>query len=260
MSEHADEQHSYRAQGPATPNHGAAEASLFELSIEQSRLLDRLCVERYGIPSIVFMENAALGLTQHARSMLESCADPSVLIFAGPGNNGGDGFALARHLHNAHIPTRVVIVQSMDAYTGDAGINLNIIRRMEIEIIEARAFLEQRQGNQEPLLVDALFGTGLSRAIEGCAADLIAWINTAHQKRGARVLSVDCPSGLDVQRGEPIGKQIVHADRTITFAGLKPGMSRVEALEYLGDVFVAPIGAPIELLSELGRPLQPRHR
>ena len=184
MSEHADEQHSYRAQGPATPSVGRIEASLFELSVDQSRLLDELSVERYGIPSILLMENAALGLMQHVRAMLDSCSEPSALVVAGPGNNGGDGFALARHLHNASIQTRVVIVQSIETYSGDAGLNLDVIRRMGLEIIEALEFLHQEQPNQEPLLIDALFGTGLSRAIEGLPAKLITWMNRARQNRG----------------------------------------------------------------------------
>jgi len=71
---------------------------------------------------------------------------------------------------------------------------------------------------------------------------------------------VDCPSGLDVQRGEPLGDHVVYADRTVTFAGYKPGMARVEALEYLGEVHVVPIGAPIELLEELGRSIEARFR
>lgn len=260
MSESNDEQHSYRAQGPQPPTPGPAEQLIYEMSVENARKLDRLAVERYGIPSIVLMENAAIGLAAHARAMLSSGAEPSVLILAGPGNNGGDGFALARHLHNESIPVRVVKTQSASAYSGDAAINLNTIQQMRIRIDDARAFLDSGGDRSAVLIVDALFGTGLSRAIEGLGGDLIDFTNQARQQRGARVLSVDCPSGLDVQRGEPLGNHVVHADRTVTFAGFKPGMARVEALEYLGEVHVVPIGAPIELLEELGQPLQPRHR
>lgn len=250
----------FRVQGPRTPRGTRASVPMFEFSIERSRELDRLCVERYGIPSIVLMENAAIGLAAHARAMLSSGAEPSVLILAGPGNNGGDGFALARHLHNESIPVRVVKTQSASSYSGDAAINLNTIQQMRIRIDDARGFLDSGGDRSAVLIVDALFGTGLSRAIEGLGGDLIDFTNQARQQRGARVLSVDCPSGLDVQRGEPLGNHVVHADRTVTFAGYKPGMARVEALEYLGEVHVVPIGAPIELLEELGRPIEARFR
>lgn len=260
MSEPHEEHHSYRAQGPQPPEQGRAEQVIYELSVEHARKLDRLCVERYGIPSIVLMENAAIGLAAHARAMLGDSIGSPVVIFAGPGNNGGDGFALARHLHNANIPVRVVLTQARDTYSGDAAINLNIVERMGIQLIGARAFLDTEIEVSASLLVDALFGTGLSRAIEGDSGELIRFMNRARHQRGVPVLAVDCPSGLDAQSGEPIGERVVRADRTVTFAGFKPGMARVEALEYLGEVHVAPIGAPIELLAELGQPLQPRHR
>ncbi len=260
MGEASEEQLSYRAQGPTLPSVDRARGVSYELSVDASRELDRLCVERYAIPSIVLMENAAIGLNRHAREMLDGVSDPSVLICCGPGNNGGDGFALARHLHNAMIPVRIVSTHNDAGSSGDARTNRRIIERMGIEIVNARAFLDQGDTRCCSLIVDALFGTGLSREIEGVAGELIEHINRCRHRRQARVLAVDCPSGLDAQRGEPIGDRVIRADRTLTFAGLKTGMSRVEAHEYLGEVHIAPIGAPIELLRELGRSIEARFR
>lgn len=208
--------------------------------------------------SIVLMENAAIGLCTHALDMLSGVQDPSVLICAGPGNNGGDGFALARHLQNRHIRTRVVRTTDADSYTGDAAKNLRIIERMGIETLGIDEFFETQQDQDVSLIVDAMFGTGLGRPIEGRPGELVSLVNTFRNRTGVRVLAIDTPSGLDAQVGQPIGSNVIRADRTVTFAGLKPGMARMEAIEYLGEVFVEPIGVPIELLEQLGRRIESR--
>ncbi|MFG0246279.1 MAG: NAD(P)H-hydrate epimerase [Phycisphaerales bacterium JB052] len=256
-----DHQHKrYRAHGPESPTTVPCTPPRYELSVEQARELDAQAVNRYGIPSVVLMENAAIGLHRHAMQILASMANPSVLICCGPGNNGGDGFALARHLHNTLVPTQVVCSHHFEQHTGDAAINLGIIRRMGIECLDARRFLDNNADESPSLLVDALFGTGLTRPVDGVAGELIEWMNTTRSSDHTKVLSVDLPSGLDAQSGEPLGERVVRAYRTVTFAGYKPGMARVEALEYLGETFVASIGAPIELLQSLGTPIEPRHR
>lgn len=248
----------FRVQGPVPARDARPAPAIYELSVENARELDRRAVEEYAMDSVVLMENAAIGLCTHALDMLCDLADPSVLILAGPGNNGGDGFALARHLHNHQIPTRVVRTIDADAYGGDAGKNLRIIERMGIEIIGIDVFLDTQSHPSVSLIVDALFGTGLGRAIEGRMGELVTWINTTRSSAGTRVLAVDTPSGLDAQTGLPLGSFVVRADRTVTFAGLKPGMARMEALEFLGEVHVAPIGVPLELLERLGHQIHPR--
>lgn len=230
----------------------------YELTVEAARELDRRAAEDFGIPSIVLMENAALGLCQHALEMVKGAHDPTVLICCGPGNNGGDGLALARHLHNRSISVHVVTTQADDAYTGDARTNLTILRMMgiRIEVLENGQLPETI--DTPTLVVDALFGTGLTRPIEGVAGELIRWVNTTCDQSTSQMLAVDTPSGLDLQTGFPLGEVVIRADRTVTFAGLKPGMSRMEAQEFLGEVHVVPIGIPIELVVELGRPIKPK--
>jgi NAD(P)H-hydrate epimerase len=249
----------FRVQGPVPTRDARPAPAMYELSVENARELDRRAVEEYAMDSIVLMENAAIGLCTHALDMLRDVADPSVVICAGPGNNGGDGFALARHLHNHQIPTRVVRTIDADAYSGDAGKNLRIIERMGIETMGLDAFLGTQPHPSVSLIVDALFGTGLGRAIEGRVGKLVSWINTARSSAGTRVLAVDTPSGLDAQTGLSLGSLVVRADRTVTFAGLKPGMARMEAIEFLGEVHVAPIGVPIELLDELGHRIESKN-
>ncbi len=249
----------FRVQGPIPARDARPAPAIYELSVENARELDRRAVEEYAMDSIVLMENAAFGLCTHVLDMLCDVTDPSVVICAGPGNNGGDGFALARHLHNHQIPTRVVRTIDADGYAGDAGKNLRIIERMGIETMGLDAFLETPSHPNVPLIVDALFGTGLGRAIEGRVGELVTWINTTKSRVGSRVLAVDTPSGLDAQSGQPLGSFVVRADRTVTFAGLKPGMARMEALEFLGEVHVAPIGVPLELLERLGHRIESRN-
>jgi len=260
MGETQNDAHSYRAQGPTPACIRRHEPVLYEMSAEQSRSLDRLAVERYAIPSIVLMENAAIGLRDHVLEMLSDQVDPSVWICCGPGNNGGDGFALARHLHNASVPVRAICTHQIERCTSDAAINRTILERMGIEICSAQELLDEHTQVFPTLIVDALFGTGLSRPIEGVAATLIGWINRSREKHGVRVLCVDLPSGLDADTGETLGTHAVLGDMTVTMAALKPCMSRVEVHEYLGDVRVVSIGVPIELLKELGTAIEPRHR
>ncbi|MHA7813634.1 MAG: NAD(P)H-hydrate epimerase [Phycisphaerales bacterium] len=257
MGEHTDSMHNFRVQGPSIPPE-PRKLVLHELSVEAARELDRRATEEYGIPSIVLMENAAIGLFNHATEMINNVADPSVLIMCGPGNNGGDGFALARHLHNAKIPVTVVLTREPRDYTGEAAINLRVIERMKFELRNAETVLRTEPDAPPTLIVDALFGAGLNRPVEGVASELIAWMNRARVRNGSRTLAVDTPSGLDMQSGRPLGQSVVRADRTATFAGLKPGMSRIESLDYVGDVHVVPIGAPIQLLDELGTVLEPK--
>jgi NAD(P)H-hydrate epimerase len=219
---------------------------LYELDVEQIRELDRIAIEEYGIPSIVLMENAARGLREHALSMMREMSCDRAVIFCGPGNNGGDGLALARHLSNHRARITIVLAHDPDAYKGDARTNLEIVRRMGIEILDA----ESSAMLSGVLIVDALFGTGISRAPQGRDATLIRAINAARSD-GCRVLAVDTPSGLDAQSGERMEPCVI-ADRTVTLAALKRGFSVLDAQQTLGEVVVADIGAPIELLDRLG--------
>lgn len=224
---------------------------VYELTVDAVRTLDRLAVERFGVPGIVLMENAARNLREHALDLLARARSDETVILCGPGNNGGDGLALARHLSNLGVPVSVVLAGRPEDPGNDAGINLTIAERMGIPSIEP-ALLPEDPGSTPGLVVDALFGTGLTRPIEGVGAGLIAWATRARSS-GALVLAVDVPSGLDAQSGEPLGEACVRADRTVTLAAVKPGLTRLEAQEFVGDLAVADIGAPAILLGELGR-------
>lgn len=218
------------------------------LDRESVRAVDRAAVEEYGIPGIVLMENAARGLAAQALQMLSSAQDssPTALIVCGSGNNGGDGYALGRHLHNAGIKTVFVKLGESRAGT-DAAINREICLKMGLPEVPLDDIGSHADAD---LIVDAIFGTGLDRPVRGPAAEAIEWINGVSRP----VLAVDVPSGLDCDTGEPLG-MTVRVDCTVTFVAKKPGLITVAAKEYVGKVVVADIGAPIELVQRFGRPI-----
>jgi hydroxyethylthiazole kinase-like uncharacterized protein yjeF len=228
---------------PREPAAAAPEHALHILTREAVRSVDRDAVERYRIPGIVLMENASLGLAAHAVEMCETrpAADPHVLIVCGGGNNGGDGWALARHLHNAGI--RITVVPLGEPRDGtDAATNCAIVRAMNLPEHELDDACTLPACD---LIVDAIFGTGLDRAITDRSADVITAINRAQTP----VLAVDVPSGLDCDTGEPLGVCIT-AQRTVTFVAFKPGFLNPHAQEYLGEVWIEQIGAPVELIDQ----------
>jgi len=228
----------------------ALEYPIYELSVERSRELDRAAIKEFGIPGIVLMENAARGMTDHALTMLRELGTDQAVICCGPGNNGGDGLAIARHLAAHQAQVTIVCAHDPAQYTGDARINHEIIRRMGIPVVTHESLPDLRG----VLIIDALFGTGLTRPPGGVFAELICSINGARAS-GARVLAVDTPSGLDAQTGVPMDP-CVTADRTVTLAALKPGFSSLDAQHTLGRVSVEDIGVPIELLGRLGTRVQ----
>lgn len=220
------------------------------------RELDRRCVDEFAIPSIVLMENAASGMARHTLALARERDLSGALILCGPGNNGGDGFALARHLTNAALPTRLALL-TPPRDGSDAAINHAICARMGMASLDAHELLdpgalEREAPGGRPLLVDALLGTGLTREVAGPLRALIEGINAS----GLPVVSADLPSGMDADTGAPLGVA-VRADLTCTFAGLKRGFSAPGASELTGRVRLCPIGAPVALLDRLADPGPP---
>lgn len=236
------------------------------LSREAVREVDRLAVERYGIPSIVLMENAAIGLCTRAVRMMHALGTDRAVVLAGPGNNGGDGFALARHLANAGMVPTVLLAcdpAKVLAKGGDAATNLAIVQKMAVPTDRldrsSGAEVLEKAGQDGPVLVvDALLGTGLRESPRGVIADVILQVNRLRSAQVV-VLAVDVPSGLDCDTGEPAGAGgrsgrglAIEADETVTFVALKPGMLTLDAQRWTGEVSVAGIGVPRGLIEELG--------
>ncbi len=210
------------------------------------RQLDAESTSRYGIPGLVLMENAAAGAAEIAMEMLDHGG--SIAVFCGPGNNGGDGWAMARHLHNAGHDVRV-IARTLPREGSPAFTNATIAERMGLVVHTGPERLDAVD-----LIIDALLGTGIDREVTGLLLDDIHAINAADLP----VLAVDLPSGMDADTGQPLGAA-VRATATATFAGWKKGFLELEALRWTGDIHTIDIGAPLELHMQLGEPLcQPR--
>ncbi len=225
-------------------------------SREALRELDRRCVEQFGIPSILLMENAAIGMCGHTLAFMREKGSTGALIVAGPGANGGDGLALARHLHNAGVPVRILMLREPRPGT-DAGTQHVICARMGLPIstLEDPAGASRALGARlselapSPVLIDALLGTGLDRDVSGPALDLIEAMNASPSP----VIAADLPSGMDADTGSPRGA-CVRAELTCTFAGLKRGLAAPGAGAMTGRVELCPIGAPPELVQQLRDP------
>jgi len=251
---HGDSHH-YEPSGHIDDSH-AHSAGPLVFDREGVRAIDRLAVEEYGIPGMVLMENAARGLLTSALHMLRrsNSLDPtiarhgeSVVIVCGSGNNGGDGYALARHLHNRGF--NILLAHAGEpAPESDAATNREICRRMEIKQMPIEQVIRRVMPDRISLIVDALFGTGLDRAVTGVAADAIAWMNECRRP----IIAADVPSGMDCETGQALGCA-VKASRTVTFVGLKTGFLGLDAQALLGEVIVADIGAPYELLKRFGQ-------
>lgn len=204
------------------------------------------------------MENAARGLAElvrerRGRSAPGDSLSSGVLIAVGPGNNGGDGLAAARHLHNLGFATRCLLSRAPDAYTGDAAINLRIAERMGLDVRDvshaSAEGLADAAGEGWAVVVDALFGTGLGRPLEGTPLEIVRLIARLREA-GSVVIAADIPSGLDCDTGQPLG-EAVRADATAAFVGAKVGFVALGAQELVGDVIPIDIGAPRELVESL---------
>ncbi|MCP3918600.1 MAG: NAD(P)H-hydrate epimerase [bacterium] len=214
------------------------------LSRAEVRAVDERAMTRYAIPGIVLMENA--GLRAAERILRLAPPQKSVAILCGGGNNGGDGYVIARQLELCSVPVRLLATHSAERLTGDAAVNRAIVERMGLAIEDIGA--EERAAAADfagaGVIVDALLGTGFQGEVRAVAAAAIAAIERA-RAAGAMVVAVDLPSGLDCDTGEP-SNATVRADHTLTFAARKVGFDRPGAGAWTGAVQVLSIGAPID--------------
>jgi NAD(P)H-hydrate epimerase len=209
------------------------------LTRAQVREIDRRAIEEYRIPGIVLMENAARAVVKVAWEMLNHRPAP-VVIVCGGGNNGGDGLAVARHLQNLKIPVELELAINPAKYTGDALTNWQIAQAMQIPMGWC---------GSPALIIDALFGTGLTQPPRPDGSQLIARMNAAN----VPILAVDLPSGLDCDTGLPLGPSCIRAAQTVTFVAEKAGCANPESRKYTGKVTVGDIGCPCELIEAVAR-------
>lgn len=235
------------------------------LTAAEMREADRLTTERYGIPSIILMENAAHAVARVITDKLGGSVEgKSILILCGKGNNGGDGFALSRILWNQGANVTVCMMFPDDEVSGDAAENLRLLRRLHenrsepfvptvcfAEVGTHRAFFDRLDPFLGPdVVVDAVFGTGLTRPLEGELAVLAKqYKNLLTDEDRPLFVSIDIPSGLDSDSSEPIGESFA-ADVTVSFTAPKPANILPTAFRLNGELFVENIGSPQELIDE----------
>lgn len=218
------------------------------VTAEQMREVDRIAVEDFGLGVLQMMENAGRNLALHALEMLDSEGPGSsprgkeweVAVLAGSGGNGGGGLCCARHLHNRGFRVSLVLSREPAELQGPAANQLRILQAAGVEPVTPAKAEYVVRGSK--LVVDAIIGYSLRGAPRGRVAELIDLSN----RHGARVLSLDLPSGLDATTGQTPGT-VVRSDRTLTLALPKTGLQDAS-----GELYLADIGIPPELYERLG--------
>ena len=240
------------------------------LSAEQIRQIDRLTVENYHTPSLLLMEAASAACKDAVRTRMDgNVAGKTALILCGKGNNGGDGAALARAMSRDGMHCSVVLFGKLAETSGDARANFESVSRLAsfeagsseapppLTFIECEGVAAWEQiakpRRAYDVIIDALFGTGLTRPLEGVYLKVIEHLSMLKEARdrasGTRplVLSIDVPSGLNADKPMPIGPA-VKADLTVTFTAAKPANVLAPASDFGGELIVADIGSPASLI------------
>ncbi len=215
----------------------------------QMRELDRLTIQQYATPSLTLMERAGEGIVAAILQRFARAAEKGVLIVAGKGNNGGDGFVVARLLKKKRIPCEVALLARRDELTVDAAHNLfawSKLRGKTTEIDGGRLELLRQRFAKNGLVVDAILGTGIKSAVTGLFAEAITLMNTS----GLPIIAVDIPSGMNSDTGQPLGVTI-QAEMTVALGYPKLGEVIHPGLTYVGELVVADIGIESRALADV---------
>lgn len=215
----------------------------YALTREDSQTTDKYTIDEIGIPGMVLMENAGRTIFEKAREILNARGGISAYILAGKGNNGGDGFVVARYLLEEHVDVMVFHIAPADEYTGDAATNFNILRQLTENLYYTPSVtdLEEIASSLLPadVLVDGLLGTGIQGAPRSPFDEFIHWLNSYN----APTVSIDIPSGVDANTGQIPGVA-VSAVATVTMGFKKTGLLFSPGRDFAGEITVADIGIP----------------
>lgn len=220
------------------------------LTRDQVRQFDRIAVERFGIHSLVLMENAARAATD---LLCQRSVNASAVILCGSGNNGGDGLVMARHLHLRGWNCKVILLAEREQMTPDTRSNYETLCKTRVPVLNGLAMSPEafeRQIHGFDWIIDALLGTGAKSPLRSPHREFIPIANLQKSKR----LAVDLPSGLEcdsVLEKQGIGV-VFKADLTVTFVALKPVMQTTTGSSLCGEIKVVDIGAPLEVFDFLG--------
>ena len=223
------------------------------LNSSQMREADRRTIEEIGIPSLVLMENAGRQVVAAMEAVHGDLQEHQVAVLCGRGNNGGDGFVVARTLIQRGVEVSVFVLGAIADVRGDARINLEILGRLGLTVVEvadSQAWeLHFSEVSNCTLIVDAIFGTGLNAPLTGLLETVVADVNGS----GIPVVAIDLPSGLSADSHEPIGDSI-EAGVTITLGAPKLALVLPPAETRAGDIVIADIGIPSEVIEAVDGP------
>lgn len=220
---------------------------------EEMRSLDAKLNKQIGIPELVLMENAGQAVARAAEAFLYEVRDSKICVFAGRGNNGGDGLVAARILANRGAKVCVVLTTAAEKFAGSPLAELNLAKQCAMEILTfpassaGRKKLLEKLG-QTDVVIDSVVGTGFTGKLAGDTAQAVKMINTLG-KDAAYVIAVDIPSGVEADSGKVAGVA-VRADVTVSMLAPKLGLLLYPGAEYAGRVFVNDLGVPREVLKE----------
>ena len=216
----------------------------------QMNEIDSMTINKIGIPGIVLMENAATAVVKEIEKDIKTLIGKNIAIFAGKGNNGGDAFGAARLLYNKGAEIKVYLIGKKSDIQHDAAINLRILENMGIEITEIldTAQMQNIKDNLKftDVILDGIFGTGLSRDVGGISKEVIMCVNESKK----HVISIDIPSGICGLTGKVMGV-CIKANKTVTFALPKIGSIIHPGCDYTGELVVADISIPSKVVESL---------
>jgi ADP-dependent NAD(P)H-hydrate dehydratase / NAD(P)H-hydrate epimerase len=220
------------------------------LNAAQMREADRFTIEEIGIPSLVLMENAGRQVVAAIEAAYEARLNGRVAVLCGRGNNGGDGFVVARTLLQRGIDAAVFVIGALAEVRGDAKTNLEILGRLGVTVVEIGDEqsweLHFSEISQCTLIVDAIFGTGLKSALGGMMETVVADVNAS----SIPIISIDLPSGLSADTPHVLG-DCIDASMTVTLAAPKLPLVLPPGEAHAGDVVIADIGIPHEVIDSV---------
>ena len=219
------------------------------LTAKEMREIDRKAIEDYGIPGPVLMENAGIQTIIALEEKFHNVSQKRVAVFAGKGNNGGDGAVVARHLFNKGVKIEIFLFAKKEDTSPDSKINLNIAQKMGIPIHEIKRFVQLKSFKNQlihsHIFIDALLGTGITPPVKGVLQSAIPFLNDLKKF----TLSIDIPSGLSSDHGNVEG-EVVRADMTVTFCRPKRCHLLYPAAEYVGKLKVIDISIPVKIVAD----------
>ncbi|MDF9408017.1 MAG: Bifunctional NAD(P)H-hydrate repair enzyme Nnr [Pelotomaculum sp. PtaB.Bin013] len=219
------------------------------VTAEEMKKLDQTAIKEYKVPGLVLMENAGRQVVEVIRKVLGNVRGKVITVFVGKGNNGGDGFVIARHLLNMGAEVKVLAIAELDEITGDAATNLNIWRKMGQKVYS----LQHGDGinivrlvlMNTDLIVDAIYGTGFRGKMVEKTGRIVEVLNGS----GKPIVAVDIPSGLEADTGKASGP-CIQAAHTVTFALPKLGLILEPGADYAGELHVVDISIPAVLIEK----------